>query len=146
MNRNRFFALLAGAAVASVAAVPAFAQGNAPADKTNNGKSANAGAKANRGLAALAARAKSRAAQGTLTKVEGTAPTLTLTLETKRDATLVVTTNADTKLRGKGHEDGTLADLKNQLGARIVAVGERDGNKLVAKHLIVRAAKDEKDE
>ena len=138
MNRNRFFGLLAAAAAASVAAVPAFAEG--PEEKAKN---AAAGEKANRGLAALA---KRRAVQGTLSKVEGTAPTLTLTLETKRDATLVVTTNADTKLRGKGHEDGTLADLKNQLGARIVAVGERDGDKLVAKHLIVRPAKDEKDE
>src|SRR5688500_16510433 len=141
MNRNRFFALLAGTAAASFAAVPAFAEGG-PADKA---KSAVAGEKANRGLAALA---KRRAVQGELTKaVEGTAPVLTLTLETKRGDTMVVTTTADTQLRGKGHDDLTLAGLTSlKPGTRIIARGERDGDKLVAKHIIVRPAKEEKDD
>ena len=146
MNRQRLLGLLAGSLITAVTAVPAFAEG--PSDKVQAavaGAHGQSEAKANRGLAA---HAKRRAFQGELTKaVDGTAPALSLTLETKRGDTIVVTTTADTKLRGKGHEDLTLAGLKSlEPGTRIIAVGERDGDELVAKRLIVRPAKQDKDE
>ena len=133
MNRQHFLGLLAGTLAAGITAAPAFAQeGKRPA---------TAGEKANKGEAAMA---KRRAVQGELTKVEGAA----LTLETKRQGSFVVTTNADTKLRGKGHDEMELADLKDSklIGSRVIAQGERDGDKLAAKHLIVRPAKKDHDD
>ena len=138
MNRQNFLGLFAGALAAGITAVPAFAE------EGHGKRPATAGEKANKGLASLA---KRRAVQGTLTKVDGTAPALTLTLETKHFGSLTVTTNDKTELRGKGHEDLTLAGLKDAklIGSRIIAQGERDGAKLIAKHLIVGPAKQDHD-
>ena len=153
MNRQRLLGLLAGSLVTAVMAVPAFAEG--PSDNASakakaavagaRGQSAEKGAeKANRVLAALA---KRRAVQGELTAAKAVSSTVELTLETKRAGKVVVVANADTKLHGKGHDTLTLDGVsKLTAGARIIAQGERDGEKLVAKHLIVRPAKVEKDE
>ena len=145
MNRQQFLGLFAGALAAGITAVPAFAEGNPGKRPATAGA---AGEKAHKGQASLA---KRRAVQGTLTKVDGTAPALTLTLETKHDGAVVVTTNADTEFRGKDHDDLTLAGLKaaTLLGARVIAQGERvgsDGSKLVAARLVVRPAKQDKGE
>ena len=137
MNRQHFLGLLAGTLAAGITAAPAFAQeGKRPA---------TAGEKANKGAAAMA---KRRAVQGELTKVEGSGLNLTLTLETKRQGLFVVTTNDKTEFRGKGHDEMELADLKDSklIGSRVIAQGERDGDKLVAKHLIVRPAKKDHDD
>ena len=135
MNRSQFLRRAFGGAIAAgvvaVTAVPAFAQSD-KADKANRG---------------AAAQAKRRAVQGELTAVSGTAPTLKLTLTTKRGESVVVSTNADTEFRGKDHEDLTLASLtdKSKLGLRVIAQGERSGSDIVAKHLIVRPAKEQGD-
>lgn len=159
MKRSQFFGLLAGALASTVVAVPAFAEessGKRPAiagANANHGaasegrgkRSEAAGERANHGDAAKARR---HAVQGALTKVEGTAPALTLTLETKHAGPFLVTTNADTEFRGKDHDDLTLAGLKDpkMIGARIIAQGTRDGNKFIAKHVIVRPAKKDHDD
>lgn len=158
MKRSQFFGLLAGALASTVVAVPAFAEQSRDKRPATAGANANhgaasegrgkrseaAGANANHGDAAKARR---HAVQGVLTTVVGTAPALTLTLKTKHADPFLVTTNADTEFRGKDHDDLTLAGLKEMIGARIIAQGTRDGNKLfIAKHVIVRPAQKDHDD
>jgi hypothetical protein len=84
---------------------------------------------------------KRRGVSGDLTTVTGTAPTLTLTLQTKQDGAAKVLTTAQTVFRGKDRDTLSLAGLSTLTGRTLTVHGVRNASgELVASHIIVHLA------
>jgi Domain of unknown function (DUF5666) len=135
MQRRHLFGLLLRGAVAGGALATTFGTGTVFA---HHGQSHGKGKGQSTGQQGLDK--KRRGVSGELTKVEGNAPTLTLTLRTKPDGAVQVLTTGQTVFRGKDHDQRSLAGLANLTGRLLNARGEWNANgDLVAAHLIVRS-------
>jgi hypothetical protein len=147
MNRSHFFGLLAGAAAATLAAVPAFAEdgekGLQKALTASDERRANAKEKLQE-LAQRVKEAKLRAIQGTVESVTGA----TFVVATKQ-GNVTVTTNADTTYHGPGRDRASLASVVK--GAHIVAQADRAAANatptpatLLARRIVILPARKER--
>lgn len=127
MNRSHLLGLLAGAAAATVAAVPAFAEEKKPETAIEKAKEA------------LEALAKRHGAEGTVKSVDADKKSFVLTT---KQGDVTVTTNADTKYHAPKHKDASFASVKKD--QRVAVQGERPNDAtLLAAHVNILPTKEE---